>query len=160
MGTVVAYETALKIEPSLLFVSGCPPPSAHAARTPVTWDDSAILGDLKRLGGPNTALLENPALCSLALPALRADYCLLENYRPESTAKLRCPVVAFRGNGDQEVTADAMSEWSAVTDGVFDLQVVAGDHFSAMSQPEEIAGRVVSALRAIRRPGALRSAGT
>jgi surfactin synthase thioesterase subunit len=147
MGAAVAYEVSLRLNnPAVLFVSGCGPPQSYQGRTRKTWSDSSILSDLKRLGGPNQAIFENSALLSLALPALRADYFLVENYVPSTGAKLTCPVVAFCGDQDEEVSLDQMKQWSAVTTGSFRLSVFRGNHFFPLHGKQDVTAEIISIL--------------
>lgn len=147
MGAAVAYEVALRLKRlAVLFVSGCAPPHVHEGRTKKVWDDESILEDLKRLGGHNPSALENPALLSLLLPALRADYALTEKYIPAKGARLSCAVVGFHGAKDGEVSQDQMEEWRVVTTGQFRLRVFEGDHFFPLKSREEVVAEIVSVL--------------
>jgi pyochelin biosynthesis protein PchC len=148
MGAAVAYEVALRLgRLAVLFVSGCAPPHVHEGRTKRVWDDESILEDLKRLGGHNPSALENPVLLSLLMPALRADYALVEKYLPGKGTGLSCAVVGFHGAQDEEVTLDQMQEWSVVTTGPFRLRVFDGDHFFPLQSRQEVIAEIVRTMR-------------
>jgi pyochelin biosynthetic protein PchC len=160
LGAAVAYEVALRLPPvSVLFVSGCAPPHVHAARAKKRWDDESIVDDLKRLGGPNGLVLEQAALRSLILPAIRADYRLTEDYVPIADARLSCPVVAFHGAHDGEVTVDDMRQWSEVSTGSFELQTFEGDHFFPLQQGRDVVTEILRRTAPLRGRPALRSDG-
>jgi pyochelin biosynthetic protein PchC len=147
LGAAVAYEMALRLPaPAVLFVSGCPAPQVQAIRPRKRWDDESIVADLLRLGGPNHAALTHPALRSLLLTALRADYELGERYMPASGVMLDCAVVAIHGRHDSEVTPEEMQEWSSTTRGPFERVEVGGDHFFPLTLAREIVALVSDTL--------------
>jgi pyochelin biosynthetic protein PchC len=144
LGAVVAYEIALRLPRVMrLLVSGCVPPHIHRRRARRTWDDDSILEDLRRLGGRNHAVLDQPSLRALILPAVRADYLLTEGYVPRPDSKLTCPVTAFYGRQDPEVTPDEMREWQLVTSGPFRTWAFDGDHFFPIERKDQVVSAIV-----------------
>lgn len=68
-------------------------------------------------------------LLRLVLPALRADYRLLEDYTYVPGAGLDCPVLALVGDRDPRVTVDAVVRWEGETRAGFAMQILPGSHF-------------------------------
>jgi pyochelin biosynthetic protein PchC len=101
-------------------------------------DDEGLLAVLARLGGTPKVLRDNPELCALVLPALRNDYRLIERYEPRSTQLLKCPISAWIGDEDSEVTVEEARGWAAYTLAAFDLRVFVGNHFYLISRGGEL----------------------
>jgi pyochelin biosynthetic protein PchC len=163
MGAAVAYEVATRVSctASALVVSGHGPPVFDDARPLRQWDDDAIVADLLRLGGPSSAAaLQNAALRTLVLPALRADYRLAEHYRPTWKPPLACPIVAMRGDGDAEVSAEEISAWRELTAAAFHSVEMAGDHFFPVRDPSATVASITEALRHVMTGGLPRSVET
>ncbi|MEV1082858.1 alpha/beta fold hydrolase [Streptomyces sp. NPDC050211] len=149
MGASVAYEVARRLEAGgrdvrHLYVSGRPAPTAQRPGTVHLRGDEGLLADVVRLGGTSADLLANAELQRLVLPALRADYRLIETYLPTPAGLLTCPVTAVIGDEDTEVREDEAAAWAEVTSGPFRLRTLPGDHFYLVPQRtrllEELAG--------------------
>ncbi|MBX2807448.1 MAG: alpha/beta fold hydrolase [Cellvibrionaceae bacterium] len=135
MGSLLAYETAHLLWSQRpiyrLIVSGlgapCVRPSTqrchHAA------SNEALLADMARLGGTPHAILSSPVLMKSYLPVLRADYQLLEDYRPLANASLACAIEAYAGDSDPEVSAEALLAWQRHTQQPLKHTWFKGDHF-------------------------------
>jgi surfactin synthase thioesterase subunit len=135
MGAVVGYETALRLErggaagPEMLFASGRPAPSRHRSGTVHLRDDDGIVAEIARLNGTAPALLADPEIRAMILPALRSDYRAIETYRYQDSAVLRCPITALAGAADPHTTVDEARAWAGHTTASFVLRVFPGDHF-------------------------------
>lgn len=143
MGASVAHEVALGLERrgrpvEHLIVSGRPAPSAQRPGVVHLRGDEALLADIRRLGGTSGELLDNPESRSLILPGLRADYRLIETYRPRPGRPLTCPVTAIVGDRDTEVSLADAQAWAEVTEGDFQHVVLAGDHMSLITEPRAL----------------------
>lgn len=138
MGSVLAFETARRLEkedqgPVALFVSGgrapslpWPPPGTPSAREV---DDAALTEDLRLLSDGDAEILRYPALLRLALPALRADYLMLEKYEYVTGKKLNCPIMALAGDRDPRIAVDTVTPWEQETLDEFEMKVLSGGHF-------------------------------
>ncbi|WBB94521.1 alpha/beta fold hydrolase [Verrucosispora sp. WMMC514] len=148
MGAAVAVEVTRRLEertgrPLLrLFVSGRPAPHRQHPTAVHSGGDDALLADLRRLGGTDESLLAQPGLREMVLPSLRADYRLIERYRPATAAPLRTPITALCGDRDPEVSPEEAAAWREQTSGDFRAQVLDGDHFYVTERP-------VAAVRAV-----------
>ncbi len=137
MGALIAFELARTARdrgwplPAHLFVSG-----ARAPQVPRTEASLHELPDAEfieavaaRYAGIPAAVREHRELMDLVLPALRADLTLVECYEHRPSAPLACPVTAFGGLEDPEVSAEALEAWRRQTDGPFSRHMFPGDHF-------------------------------
>ncbi|WP_371101095.1 thioesterase II family protein [Streptomyces sp. PU_AKi4] len=135
MGASLAYEVALRLQASHpeavagLFVSAREAPHRVTPKRVHLLDDEGLLDEVRRLGGVDEALLEEPALRDVLLPPLRADFQIAGTYRATAPVPVRCPVAAYAGEGDTGVAPEAVRRWSEVSAGSFDLTVMPGGHF-------------------------------
>ncbi|MGN9756050.1 thioesterase II family protein [Streptomyces sp. SD31] len=155
MGAVLAFEVARRLEedgrgPVVLFASGRQAPSLPwpAPGTPSLGDadDALLVSELRLLSGGDARVLEHPGLLRLALPALRADYRMLENYAYVPGPKLGCPIVALAGDRDPRVAVGSVALWEQETRAGFELRVLPGGHFFIDEQLSEVLTVISSRL--------------
>ncbi|MBV6697782.1 thioesterase [Kitasatospora aureofaciens] len=153
MGATVGHELILHLmrrghrPPVHLFASAREAPQFHHGGTVHLLDDDALCAELTRLGGTNADLLAIPELRALALPAVRGDYRLIETYTNLPRAQLPCPVAAFIGTDDHELTPEEAAGWADWTDAGFELQSFPGGHFYLSDQPAAVISAVLDRLR-------------
>jgi pyochelin biosynthetic protein PchC len=135
MGSAVAYEVALRLSawhgvtPLRVFVSGrgaphrARPSALHLADTP------SFLASVRELGYSGSAAMDDPDLLDLTLPALRADFQVIETYRPVSPPRLACPVVACYGDADPGCEPARARAWAELTSSRFAAREYPGGHF-------------------------------
>ncbi len=151
MGAAVAHEVTMRLEEggsgplAGLCVSGRPAPDRARHTQVYLGGDEALLADLRKLGGTDEEVLADPDLRELVLPALRADYRLIETYEAPPAPPVETPVHVFFGDADPEVDGDEAAAWSRHTSGAFTLRTFPGDHFYLL--PNE-AGVVEEVMRA------------
>jgi medium-chain acyl-[acyl-carrier-protein] hydrolase len=136
MGALVAFEitTRLRVmglEPVHFFASGCKAPHlpSDRSRDRRHLPDREFIAAVSEMNGVPHEVLENADLMELVLPALRSDFKLVETYQYRSQPPLRCPISAFGGLQDNEVTQDEIEAWSCHTVGSFQVHMLPGDHF-------------------------------
>ncbi|MFD8692184.1 thioesterase II family protein [Streptomyces sp. NPDC059651] len=135
MGASLAHEVALRLAgtadrgPAALLVSGRRAPTRLPARAERLDTDAALLARVRSLGGTAPAVLDDPELLELILPALRADYAALAAYVPTEGVPLTCPVVALTGDSDPQAPVEDVRAWRERTTGSFELRVLPGSHF-------------------------------
>jgi medium-chain acyl-[acyl-carrier-protein] hydrolase len=113
-----------------LFVSGRRAPQIPDPDPPIyQLPDSEFIEELRRLNGTPKAVLDNPELMELFLPLLRSDIRLDETYVYDHEAPLDCPISAFSGLEDDEVSREELSAWFDQTQSMFRMQIFPGDHF-------------------------------
>jgi medium-chain acyl-[acyl-carrier-protein] hydrolase len=140
MGALISYELACELRsrgltgPLQLIVS------AHRAphlpdRHPMVHDlpDAEILAKVRRLGGTPEEVLDSSEIMELFLPVLRADFTVCETYVYQDREPLDCPITAFGGNDDPQVSRSELAGWQARTRKPFVLHMFPGDHFFLQS---------------------------
>jgi medium-chain acyl-[acyl-carrier-protein] hydrolase len=145
MGSLIAFELSRALRqlrrpgPLHLFVSGRfapqipdPDPPCYALPTP------EFVQELRRLQGTPEEVLDSPELLELVLPLLRADFELSETYRYRPGVPLACPISAFGGAEDLEVTAEGLGAWREQTRSLFRARTLPGDHFFLIPRQTEL----------------------
>lgn len=135
-GALLAFELSRRLRarggptPALLAVSGRVSPHAATATPPDPDAPSSwLIEHLRQLGGTPEAVLTDPELIELVLPALREDYRLLGTWRYQPEPPLDIPIVAYVGLDDASAPLDAMIGWEQQTCADFDLVSLPGGHF-------------------------------
>jgi surfactin synthase thioesterase subunit len=153
-GGLLAFELAHEIrrrtgrEPVRLFVSASAAPQArqvHAALCDRP-DAEFIAAIAARYGGMPTAILQDAEYLAMVLPALRADFRMLERYRNSTKDPLACPISVFAGTDDRIVPAASLAGWADHTNGDFSRDAIDGDHFYLQSQRVALADLIKSKL--------------
>jgi surfactin synthase thioesterase subunit len=105
-----------------------------------------LVAELRRLGGTPPRVLEDERLVDLFLPMVRADLQLAVEYDVSPGAPLDCPLTAFAGTLDPDITVLDVAGWQRHTHGRFRLvPLLAGHHFMRERAAElvaEIAGEI------------------
>lgn len=157
LGALTAYETARALlrlgapAPSALVVSALRAPRWVAPPRPVfDLPEEQFLAHLVGLGGTPADLLRDRGLLELVLPALRADFELLDTYvfAPEAPV-LPCPVVAVRGAADPTVDRSDLLAWAEHSCTGFRYVEVPGGHFCVHERPAETAAGVLAGIGAV-----------
>ncbi|MFE9602525.1 thioesterase II family protein [Streptomyces hokutonensis] len=152
MGSLVAFETALLGErgqgpvPGALFASGGRAPVLTHVDADILRSDDSLIEEVMRLGGTSRAVLSDPDLRELTLPALWADYRALHAYVPDPAARVGCPVHVLIGDRDALVPIADAQRWKDHTSGPFRLTVLPGDHFYLTSRLADVADSVRAVL--------------
>jgi pyochelin biosynthesis protein PchC len=152
MGAAVAFEATRRLswKPELLIVSARPAPNLDR-RTELRFaSDSELIARLEKLGGLPFDALAEPELRDLVMPTLRADYHLIETYRPEQGARVGVAVLAVAGDRDPEVSVADVRAWQHATTAGFTLEVAGGDHFYINQHAQML---IEMALRRVGRAG-------
>jgi medium-chain acyl-[acyl-carrier-protein] hydrolase len=139
MGAILAYALALRVrrtgelaEPVRLFLSAARVPRARepgADAAPVPLTDEALIRRLTRLGGTPRAVLDEPGLLRAFLPALRADFSILQQFSGDDEPPLDIPLTFLRGAEDRLVRAEHFSEWRARSLWPAHEHTLPGGHF-------------------------------
>jgi surfactin synthase thioesterase subunit len=155
MGASLAYEVAVRLErlhgfcPSLLLVSAQRPPHGQRPRGVHLGGEESVLAEVRKLGGTDAALLDDPDLRELVMPALLADFTVVGRYAEKGrrpAVPVRCPVVGYVGDEDPNVTVDEVAAWAGVAPKGFELKVLRGDHFYLVPRRDELVADVASRL--------------
>lgn len=158
MGTLIAYELARALArerrpgPAHLFVSAHRAPQQPPREDPIHGlPEPEFRERLRQLNGTPEEVLEHPELMELLGPLLRADFALNETYEHRDGPPLACPLTAFGGEADPDVTPADLRLWAERTSGPFRLHVYPGDHFFLHHGPgqalrEQLARELLAAV--------------
>lgn len=154
MGALIAFELSRflflqqRLQPEVLLVSGRASPQIPNHRL-ISYNlpEPALIEELHRLQGTPPEVLQHKELMNLMLPLLRADFELVQTYDYVPGDRLRCPVVAFGGTGDREVSSESLSAWAELTDARFALNMLQGDHFFLKESRKSLLALIASELR-------------
>jgi medium-chain acyl-[acyl-carrier-protein] hydrolase len=144
MGAWVAFELAQTLrerglgQPTHLYVGARRAPHLPdplSALSPLS-DDDFVAEVQHRYGAIPERLLRSPGLLRIFLPALRADFALLDRYTCAERPPLDIPITAFRGLGDNTVDRAEVSAWRTHTAADFQLRQVPGGHFFHREEAE------------------------
>lgn len=140
LGSYVAFETARIMEqhgpaPDALVVSGADAPSLGAPGDWRSASDAELARHVGAFDARTRAALDRPELARLALPTLRADYHLIENYSAAPDHTVGCPVTVVRATGDPEVTEAGTRAWRDHARSGFRVRTLDGGHFTFVTDP-------------------------
>ncbi|MEV6020475.1 alpha/beta fold hydrolase [Streptomyces sp. NPDC051997] len=151
MGSLVAFETARLLArrqlpaPQRVFFSGRGGPDLRDSAYDL-YDDADMLAEVRRLGGTDQSMLDDPDILELVLPALRADYRILGTYRALAGVPLTAPVTALIGDSDPIASVEDAHTWREHTTGDFTVKVFPGGHFYLFDQLDRVATAVTEDL--------------
>ncbi|WUN29636.1 alpha/beta fold hydrolase [Kitasatospora sp. NBC_00315] len=136
MGASVAHEVALRLnevpgaDVCQVFISARQSPRALVEASPINpTTDEELIAEVVKLGQSRPEVFADPDLRDLLLPALRADFKLVADYRPDPVRVLPVPVTAYGGTSDPEVPIEELLSWSAATSAAFEHRLFPGGHF-------------------------------
>ncbi|MGD9251959.1 MAG: thioesterase II family protein [Desulfobacterales bacterium] len=136
LGSLISFELTRRLRrqkapcPLQLFVSGSRAPQIPDPDPPIhQLPDAEFIAALRRFNGTPSAVLDNPELMELFLPLLRSDIRLYETYLYDHEDPLDCPISAFGGLEDKEVSSEELAAWRDQTRKRFRMQIFPGDHF-------------------------------
>lgn len=152
-GGLVSYEVARELRrrgaraPEHLIVSASRAPAVPDLRPPShRFPDDRFIEEVRKLGGMPEEILNDRDLLRVFLPALRADFAMLETYVHLRQDPLDCPITAFEGERDATVHGEQVDRWQAETRGRFEKHVFPGGHFFLVSERSAVLRRIAAAL--------------
>ncbi|MGW1216683.1 thioesterase II family protein [Streptomyces sp. NPDC002499] len=154
MGALLAFETARLLAqgelpgPRRLFLSGRGGPGVRRGLLRDHYDDAELVAELRTLGGTDQDMLDSPDVLEMILPALRADYRLVDAYRWQGGEPLAAGITALVGDSDPMVPVGAARMWREHTGGDFALEVFPGGHFYLADHVGGVAAAVTEGLLA------------
>ncbi len=101
--------------------------------------DDELIRALTEGGGMPPAVLAQPELLELVLPAVRMDLGWLDAYSHQEQPPLPVPITAFAGTTDQMVSAELMRGWAGHTSEEFAIHALPGGHFFFNDEPGSLA---------------------
>jgi acyl transferase domain-containing protein/surfactin synthase thioesterase subunit/acyl carrier protein len=150
LGAQVSFELARELRrrnwsiPSHLFVSASRAPQLPDLESPIhRLPNPEFIEKLKQFQGIPELILQNLETMELFLPALRADFEILETYFYTNEEPLECPISAFGGLEDQKISYEELAAWRKQTCADFNLQFFPGDHFFLHAQKVDLVQTIV-----------------
>jgi surfactin synthase thioesterase subunit/glycosyltransferase involved in cell wall biosynthesis len=154
MGAAVAFELVRHLRrhrqvlPRGLFVSGARAPQFRLGHVPPPEPSEAeFLAELRRLEGVAPEALDDPELMRRLMPALQADTALYRHYAYAEEAPLACPIYAYGGKADLDVTPAHLEAWARQTTAAFAVHYFEGGHFFLQTAEEEFLRQLRNDLR-------------
>lgn len=154
MGARIAFELTRELRrrhrpgPFALIVSCCKAP--HIPRIPKppvgSLSPALFLQVLRRMNGTPPEILDDPDLLAALLPALRADFTLIDEYDYDDEYALDCPIRAFGGVEDSDAREDDLLAWQSHTTASFRLRMLRGGHFVVRSRQREMLAAIAADL--------------
>jgi medium-chain acyl-[acyl-carrier-protein] hydrolase len=136
MGAMISFELARyfsrihNLEPMHLFVSGRRAPQIPNSDPPThNLPEPEFIEELRRLKGTPEEVLQSEELLHILLPLLRADFTLCETYSYTHGDALKCPLSAFGGLQDTDISREDIAAWQEQTRGPFKMRFFRGNHF-------------------------------
>jgi len=154
MGGLLAFELARALRraggpvPGALFLSGASAPQLPKTRPPL-WNlpDAEFIRGLRDYGGMSDEALAVPGLVELFLPALRADFEVVDTYELEPGEPVDCPVYLYGGEQDPLDTPARIAAWSNAIPNVVSVEFFSGGHFYLSGQREPLTASIARALK-------------
>jgi medium-chain acyl-[acyl-carrier-protein] hydrolase len=154
LGALVSFELArrlgarYRIRPVRLIVSAAPAPQIPRRGLPIRdLSESELSAELRRLNGTPGELLNHKELMDIALPLVRADLGLYQNYLYSSELPLACPISAYHGINDENVKRCDLEKWRDQTTGSFSIRSFPGDHFFLRTAEKALLKTICQELR-------------
>ncbi|MBD0691309.1 thioesterase II family protein [Streptomyces sp. CBMA123] len=155
MGSAVAYEAARNLRDdgqpvARLLVSGRGAPHVgYGDRRRPGLDDASLIAVVRVLSGSDADFYEHPDMRELLMPSLRADYTMLDRYRPDApTDPLDVPVTAFGGEQDPACPVAELDSWAEVTTAGHEVLTYPGGHFYLREHERALVAEVTRRLPA------------
>ena len=86
------------------------------------------------------------------LPALRADFAVLETYAYQPEPPLNCHIPTIGGLQDPDVSYEMLEAWQQQTSNAFSTQMFLGDHFFIHTAQSLLLQSIVQILNGITDP--------
>jgi surfactin synthase thioesterase subunit len=105
-----------------------------------------LVAELRRLGNTPARVLDEKRLLLRLLPAIRADFQLAAEYEVLPGPPLDCPLTAFAGTLDPDITVDDVAGWARHTRGRFRLARFDAGHHFLQGRAAEMVGEILHSL--------------
>jgi medium-chain acyl-[acyl-carrier-protein] hydrolase len=153
MGALIAFELVRSLrqnnlpQPITLFVSACGAPHIGNPHKPIhSLPEAGFIKALGDLNGTPMELLNNAELMELVLPAIRADFHVVENYHFVGDTPLQSPIIAFGGLDDPRISRERLEGWAFQTSSSFSSEYFPGDHFFINTASKWVISSITEAL--------------
>lgn len=156
LGGLLAFELARHFQrngmpmPQRLFVSASSAPGqrSNPKRLHALGDD-ALIEALRDYNGTPPAALADRELMALLLPAIRADFAVVDTYRYAAGAPLDIPISVLAGRQDRHVAPASLQGWQGETRAACTTHWFDGDHFFIHAQQRAVVDCIRAGLGAL-----------
>lgn len=152
VGALIAFEFVRQLYqnnlpvPEYLIVSGRRAPHIPLDKILHLQPDSALIEELRLIGGTSNLILDDLELMSLFLPIVRADFTINETYQVGDEFHVNCPILALGGHNDSLVNQSFLEQWRQYTTGEFEAIMLSGGHMTFKENPQPLLDVVVRKL--------------
>jgi medium-chain acyl-[acyl-carrier-protein] hydrolase len=152
VGALIAFEFVRQLYqnnlpvPEHLIVSGRRAPHIPLDKILHLQPDSALIEELRLIGGTPNLILDDSELMSLFLPIVRADFTINETYQVFDEFSVNCPILAIGGHDDPLVNQYYLEQWRQYTSGEFEAVMLSGGHMTFRENPRPLLDVVVRKL--------------
>lgn len=152
VGALIAFEFVRQLYqnnfpvPEHLIVSGRRAPHIPLDKILHLQPDSALIEELRLIGGTSDLILNDPELMSLFLPIFRADFTINETYQVNDKFSVNCPILAIAGCDDPLVNQGFLEQWRQYTTGEFEAVMLSGGHMTFKENPQPLLDAVMRKL--------------
>ena len=151
MGGLISFELIRELRrqqrplPAHYFVSGSRAPQLGSRTAPFHQlpEPLFVKEVVRRYNGIPAVVLQSDELTKIFLPVLKADVELFETYAYTAEEPLDCPITAFGGMQDNQVSQEELAAWRDQTHGAFTFRMFPGDHFY-LNEAREILLQAIS----------------
>ena len=154
MGTIVGFEFARRLQaergisPTHFFAGGYYAPEMRSRfQTKRHWEEDEIISKAATLLEAPEEILANKEFMRALAPTIKADLSLLGEYQYAPGSILDCPLTAFGGVDDHEVTEADVAVWRNYSSGRFDLQMAPGGHLFLLDHRRWLVQRILRQLQ-------------
>jgi surfactin synthase thioesterase subunit len=148
LGAWIAYALALRGPRTAgLIVSASPGAGSRTDRHRSDLSRLALVHELRAMGGTPQLVLEDDLLLDVYLPAIRADFRLLERWVAPSRVKLGCPITMIAARDDRVVGFEQATAWAERTTGEARIVELGGGHFYLEARRDDVLAVVRDAIR-------------
>ena len=129
--------------PLHFIVSACGAPQLPRRRPAINkLPDALFIIALSRLNGTPISILKNAEVMQLVLPALRADFSLIENYSHLNKKPIDTSLTLLGGTEDTVIDQEDLLAWQDLmintSVNTTTIEWIAGDHFFIKSNPKAV----------------------
>jgi medium-chain acyl-[acyl-carrier-protein] hydrolase len=109
-------------------------------------DDAFLAGLQARYNAIPAQILANRELLDVFVPALRADFTLLERYAPSPDAPLPLPIDAWGGEADRTLLPGSLAAWGAHSTTGARVRMFPGGHFFLRESRDAVLTAILGAV--------------
>jgi medium-chain acyl-[acyl-carrier-protein] hydrolase len=117
-----------------------------------------LLHELKHYEGTPPGILDNEKLMAMLLPAIRADFSIVERYVYQAGPALPVPLTALAGKSDHFISAAQVAAWGPETMSTFDIRWFNGGHLFIRDEQQLVMETIRDALLSAAEPALAHSA--